>query len=364
MGIKDLTSFLKNRCFNCFSKVNMSEFRYKKIAIDTYIYLYNFKRISNFNGSQYGFIEMLASFITAFRVNNVHPVFILEGRSPPEKADERDKRAALNEKSEKTIADLEKDVLAYYADGTVSDAMLALFKKITVRSLVRLNDKTNVQNTDMSRAFNIEDIELKIKKMKANIVHFDKGDIDLCKTLFESLGVPYYVAPFEAETMCYDLYKKGLVDEILSDDTDVLAYGASNVLTKFNLSEQSFVCVNRNVILRTLEFTPEMFLDFCVMSGCDYNKNIYRTGCEGSYKLIRYYKSIEDIENTGLDVAVLKYELVRRMFNEYIPCNVDAVPYCDKPDFNKLRDLFIQCNIDSSVLSNMYHKYTSPIVFV
>lgn len=360
MGIKDLSNFLRGKCGSCFSRVSLSEYRFKKIAIDLPIYLYAYKRNSNASPNPKKWILMLAEMIAAFRVNDVHPIIILEGQSPIEKADERAKRATLKQKSEETVFDLKHDLEVFHTTSEISERLLELNKKLMVSSTKRLIDRSNTSATNV---FDVKMVEDKIRKMESNIITFDPSDFEDCKRLFDILKVPYFTAPYEAETMCYDLYKKGLVDEILSDDTDVLAYGVNSVLTKFDLATQSFVKINGQVILQELQFTYSQFLDFCVMCGCDYNKNIFRIGPEGAFKLIRSYINIEAIEQSGIDVSPLKYQLTRRMFTNYITSNVTRVDYCDSPDFEQLREMFMYNNIDTDFI-RLCSKFSANIVFV
>ena len=43
MGVKLLSSLLKNHCSNAIDKIHLSKLHGKKICIDTSIYLYRFK---------------------------------------------------------------------------------------------------------------------------------------------------------------------------------------------------------------------------------------------------------------------------------------------------------------------------------
>jgi len=104
-------------------------------------------------------------------------------------------------------------------------------------------------------------------------------------------------------------------------------------------------------VLEVFNMTKEQFLDFCIMCGTDYNKNIFRVGPSKAYKLLLEHKSIEGIgQNTVLDISVLNHVRGRELFREYEKSDV-AVPYCGFPDFTELQMLLIKknarMNIDS-----------------
>ena len=48
-------------------------------------------------------------------------------------------------------------------------------------------------------------------------------------------GVPYVVAPYEADAQLAYLERIGLVDGIITEDSDLLVFGCKNVLFKFDI---------------------------------------------------------------------------------------------------------------------------------
>lgn len=49
------------------------------------------------------------------------------------------------------------------------------------------------------------------------------------------MGIPTVTAPSEAEAQCAEMSRKGVVDAVVTTDTDALVFGAKNVV--INLSE-------------------------------------------------------------------------------------------------------------------------------
>ena len=71
-------------------------------------------------------------------------------------------------------------------------------------------------------------------------------------------------------------------------------------------------------VLEKFKLTEE-FLDFCIMCGTDYNKNIFRVGPSKAFQYVSDYKSIIDIgkENKKVDISILNHNRVRELFQDY-----------------------------------------------
>ena len=131
--------------------------------------------------------------------------------------------------------------------------------------------------------------------MRSNILNISAEDFNLTEELFTILNIPFYKAPLEAETTCADLCKRGIVDAVLSEDTDVLAYSCPFFLTKIDTVTETCVRLCHPEILKALELDENQFLDLCIMCGCDYNKNIPKVGPENAFKHLKKYKYLRYI---------------------------------------------------------------------
>ena len=89
MGIKSqFNKFLRDICPNVFEEIHLSEYKFKKVAIDISLYLHKFKAVCGEERWLTAFINLIGS----LRRNNVHCVFIFDGKSPIEKEQEKMKR--------------------------------------------------------------------------------------------------------------------------------------------------------------------------------------------------------------------------------------------------------------------------------
>jgi 5'-3' exonuclease len=350
MGIKSLNKFLRDTCPDVYEEIHISEYAYKKVAIDISLYLYVFKA-----AYQERWLRSFIQLVECLRQHELHCVFIYDSGAPPEKDAERKERADSRAKHEQRTYKLEEAIERFHETGEV-DPLLVEFqtkRKIKPKRLLRPD----------THAIDIKSIEFYVNKMKRQIFDVTPADFALTKKLFDILDVPYFQAPLEAETCCADLCKRGIVDAVLSRDSDVIAYAAPIFLT--NLNTDTGVChrLHYDTILEELDFTSDQFLDFCIMCGTDYNKNIFRVGPKTAYNKILNYGSIEGIEeNTKLDTSILKYKRGRELFRGYEQADI-KVPYCGAPNFEQLTVFITKHNINIPVESLRKAFVHNTVVF-
>ena len=360
MGIHNLNKFLRKNCPQVYEEIHISEYAFKKVAIDTSLFLCKFKAIC---GDRW--LSAFVNLVSSLRRNEIHCVFIYDTGAPPEKNIERARRVDQREKTEKRVYELETALEEYYKSGVIDDILLDLFAKIKDKSPEQKKQKRLLSAPKENKlGFDVDLVKQKIEKMRSNVLEISREDFELTKKLFEILNIPYYGAPLEAETTCADLCKRGLVDAVMTEDTDVLAYGAPVFLTKTDSSKDTCIRLKHKDILDSLELTAYEFTDLCIMFGCDYNNNIPKVGPENSYKHILKYRTIDEIErNTKLDVSILNYKRTRELFNEYIIMEIDNIPYCGVPDFEKLKEFISEHKINLSI-ENLRKNFVHDIVFV
>jgi 5'-3' exonuclease len=314
MGIKsNYNKFLKEYGGeHLFKNSHLSEFRFKKIAIDTSIYLYKFKACMGDNWMN-GFFNM----VQAMRRHLIHCVFIFDGVAPKEKNLERVKRNESKLKLQQDIKIFTDEIAEFHKTGIVTDF---------------LNNKVGEE-----KPFDISEAESLLDKKQSHNFQIHSSDFVSIRSFLDIMKIPYYTATEEAEKFCSQLCINNLVDAVLSDDTDVMAYKCPVVLSKLNSYNGSCVVVRHTELLEALELSPAQFLDHCIMCGTDYNNNIPKVGSVTSYNYIRKYKTIESIQTEGgLDITCLNHERVRVLFTEFINTDLTNVPYCGIPDFDKL----------------------------
>ena len=235
MGIKNLNRFLRERCTKkSIYKASLSQFENKTIVIDTSIYLYKF--ISD--GS---LMENMYLFISILKTNKITPIFIFDGKPPPEK------RELIRMRSME-----KKDAEQKY---------MALQSNLTDAS----NNNITLEEEDK------KDILIEMEQLKRQFIRVRDGDIRKVKSLMDAYGVCYYDAPAEADQLCAYLVNNGKAWACMSDDMDMFLYGCPIVIRQLSLLNQNVIIYDTKQILNEIEMTQQQFCEIMVLSGTDYN---------------------------------------------------------------------------------------------
>ncbi|KAF4344725.1 exonuclease 1 [Fusarium beomiforme] len=117
--------------------------------------------------------------------------------------------------------------------------------------------------------------------------------------LLKKLDIPYVVAPYEADAQLVYLERQGLINGIISDDSDLLVFGAKKLLTKLDqygncieINRKDF-CACREVSLTGWSDTE--FRRMAIFSGCDYLNGLPGIGLKTAYRMLRKTKVPERI---------------------------------------------------------------------
>jgi len=320
MGIKNLHKFLRNKDIDLYKVVHLSDFAFKKIAVDVSLYVYKYKTILGDD-----WLDAFIRLIMALRRNEVHCVFIFDGKCPDEKIKEQQRRRETKDKISDRIAILRVDIDNYIENGEITENLLKISNKNKSKRL-------------LSNKLDVKFLNTYLEKIQKQQVYMSSEDIEQAKELFTILDTPYYISETEAETLCAYLNKKGEVDAALSEDTDLLAYSTPKFLHKINTYNDTCHLIEFDDILESLEFTKEQFIDLCIMSGTDYNPNIPKVGNVTAYKLLKEHGSIENIDK---DTSILNYKRAREIFTQDL--TIPDVKFCGEPDWNKLK-IFLKMN--------------------
>lgn len=96
-----------------------------------------------------------------------------------------------------------------------------------------------------------------IKQLTVRALKITEQHNNDAKRLLNLMGIPYITAPGEAEAQCAAMAKAGIVDAIITEDMDALAFGAKVLLRNIMTTNKTCREFDYNKILEALDFSKE-----------------------------------------------------------------------------------------------------------
>jgi exonuclease-1 len=144
-------------------------------------------------------------------------------------------------------------------------------------------------------------------KTLANFQYFQSIDVSpamafYVKKRLEEIfasGLEFIVAPYEADSQLAYLSRIGYVDIVITEDSDLLAFGAQVILYKMGRSFDGVEYRLKDFQTRCEEFdfsgwNHDRFIQFCILCGCDYLENPAGIGIKRAFKLVEKHGSFRN----------------------------------------------------------------------
>ncbi|KIM33466.1 hypothetical protein M408DRAFT_326175 [Serendipita vermifera MAFF 305830] len=129
------------------------------------------------------------------------------------------------------------------------------------------------------------EIEMEIKELhKAKKNHQRDSEeitqqmVSQIMVLLRLFGIPYITAPMEAEAQCATLLSLGLVEGVITDDSDVFLFGATRVFKNMFNQSKTVECFLASDLQRELGLTREKLIQLAYLLGSDYVDGLEKVG--------------------------------------------------------------------------------------
>jgi 5'-3' exonuclease len=206
--------------------------------------------------------------------------------------------------------------LTWNKRGKSDEKMRKRFDELT--KLIESLDPLD-RNDDLEREYRKLFPQIRDHGMKSEVV-------TRIKELLTRFGIRYLIPgkdgpPMngEAETMCAHLVLNGLADYVYSTDSDLYVYGVQNLVTKISSTWRKtegrsirvwdYTMVDAARILTILNIDDfDVFRDFGILCGTDYNLNIPNIGPARALPLMLKYRSLDKLEVRGQRVDKIEID--------------------------------------------------------
>ncbi len=284
MGIKGLKKIIAE----VQKDISISSFKNKVIYVDMSIWLHKFLHTTDSDDDFLEDVENQAKFLLK---HGIIPEYVFDGASNPEVKIVSVQRA---EDMKNKLQSLDK----------INEAIIK--GELPEESLILLEAKKN-------------SLENATKKMPKNIKQ-------KCKNILRSLNIKCRQATFEADTLIAHLCATEQGYAVFTEDLDMLTYGCARVITGVSTTNDSAKMFELADVLGLLKMTQKMFVDFCILCGCDYATKIKFIGPVKAREYIQKCKTIEALievirknntmsaRHTWNDVFLIQVERARNMF--------------------------------------------------
>ncbi|TPX08150.1 uncharacterized protein E0L32_010217 [Thyridium curvatum] len=259
MGIKQLFQIIKEEAPESIKEGEIKNQFGRKVAIDASMSIYSFliavrsdgQQLMNESGETTS--HLMGMFYRTLRMvdNGIKPLYVFDGAPPKLKSGELARRYMRKQEATEGLEEAKET-------GTAED--VEKFSRRTVR---------------VTKEHNAE-----------------------CQRLLKLMGIPYIIAPTEAEAQCAVLARAGKVYAAASEDMDTLCFDAPILLRHLTFSEQRKEPIQEiflDKVLEGLNMERKQFVDLCILLGCDYLDPIPKVGPNTALKLVREHGTLEKI---------------------------------------------------------------------
>ncbi|KAH7005677.1 hypothetical protein EDB82DRAFT_490905 [Fusarium venenatum] len=175
-------------------------------------------------------------------------------------------------------------------------ASLAEESEEHARFASELNNKTAEQNKeDYERE--LRALRTQQKKDRRDADEVTQVMITECQALLRLFGIPYITAPMEAEAQCAELVKLGLVDGIVTDDSDTFLFGGTRVYKNMFNSNKFVECYLMNDIENELSLTRDQLISLAHLLGSDYTEGLPGVGPVTAVEILSEFPGKSGLEN-------------------------------------------------------------------
>jgi DNA excision repair protein ERCC-5 len=118
-----------------------------------------------------------------------------------------------------------------------------------------------------------------------------------CQALLRFFGIPYITAPMEAEAQCAELVRLGLVDGIVTDDSDTFLFGGTRIYKNMFNGNKFVECYLASDLEKELSLSREQLISLAQLLGSDYTEGLPGVGPVSAVEILSDFPGADGLES-------------------------------------------------------------------
>ena len=120
-----------------------------------------------------------------------------------------------------------------------------------------------------------------------------------CQQLLQLFGIPYLIAPAEAEAQAAWLDANGLADGVVTDDNDAFLFGAQRLYRNIFEDKKYVEEYRSDELERELGLSRERLVALALLLGSDYTPGVGGVGVVNAVEVVRAFEGEDGLERFG-----------------------------------------------------------------
>ncbi|RDL31115.1 uncharacterized protein BP5553_09904 [Venustampulla echinocandica] len=175
-------------------------------------------------------------------------------------------------------------------------AQLAMEAEEHARFASTLNNKSEREN-QVAYEEELKTLRSQQKKDRRDADEVSLIMVTECQALLRLFGIPYITAPMEAEAQCAELVRLGLVDGVVTDDSDIFLFGGTRVYKNMFNSNKFVECYLASDIEKELSLSRDPLISIAQLLGSDYTDGLPGVGPVTAVEILSEFPN----PSTGLE---------------------------------------------------------------
>ncbi|KAJ7552401.1 hypothetical protein O6H91_06G054200 [Diphasiastrum complanatum] len=198
----------------------------------------------------------------------------------------------LLRRAEETDVQRERQEMAQWEEDVLLERKELVKEKAELQAELQAKDEMNQAQLESENQMLIqEELELRAaqKKNERNADSVTGEMFAECQELLQMFGLPYVIAPMEAEAQCAFMDSIQLVDGVVTDDSDVFLFGGRNVYKNIFDDRKYVETYYMKDVEAELGINREKLIHMALLLGSDYTEGVSGIGIVNAIEVVNAF---------------------------------------------------------------------------